>query len=549
MNVEYVIIRKKKNAYSASFLMRVNIMRTVNIIFVPKKGNSNEKTKQAFVALLKRQIESYGTCKIASIVFAGSRAEIEVLLRQGIYDVIISSDDLPERPVGAGTILEWKNIQSSLIIFLLVDSSKKSGIKLQRFYETEFYNAIYSTDSTLAEIVADTIGGKERPKEEVFRYYGLDMIAPKNKEGRVKQESEESRPNLEEEIPLKVDIEKEHDFPSREDMKENVQSSKKEPLDKDSVEPNPLVNNVANFVIEEESCDVDGAESIEAAFSRGQKAKTIQESYREACDNLPFRDIEPDELEHIRTERGDEDPGERYREAALVEKAVKDGRLKYDNGHIVRPGTLEDEVSYEEIYKKEKPADDEGDGLFTGIGEIFATKKRNDRLYVLPGGRTDLPNEGLNEYRQDDVWESDCGVLKDSAHHNLVFSEKTTMTDELVTVRRETVGVSSREASKSAGLPEKAFLTNILSDSLGVLRFARDIAIDSPNNYRFLLMFDVKEGKYTEGHYTSGTISITSFGLTKIDSTLYVVDAPKKEFGKYGTEIEGKSCFVLIMDN
>ena len=90
-------------------------MRTVNIIFVPKKGNSNEKTKQAFVALLKRQIESYETCKIASIVFAGSRAEIEVLLRQGIYDVIISSDDLPERPVGNYSGMEKHTVQPNYL--------------------------------------------------------------------------------------------------------------------------------------------------------------------------------------------------------------------------------------------------------------------------------------------------------------------------------------------------------------------------------------------------------------------------------------------------
>lgn len=150
-----------------------NQMAVYNILFAADFGQGGE----AYASMIKARLEEDFNIRIGTFKLVNDFQFVDKAVLDKTFDIIICNETLKnkgaDKPIGAGTILSWQKNNPNIRIILLVNDVKRSGTKLKKLFDAEYYNCLYYSDldTTFDELAYLVTHGRTR--EEAFNYYDL----------------------------------------------------------------------------------------------------------------------------------------------------------------------------------------------------------------------------------------------------------------------------------------------------------------------------------------------------------------------------------------
>ena len=105
-----------------------------------------------------------------------SKSQLEQMLQEEQYDILICMDRLGNEKVGRGRIRSWRVKYPQMQVVLVIGKERKGGGKLTKFVTQEpyYYDAIYQEELS-GEFVAEILRNP-RSKDAAIEYYGVQNI-------------------------------------------------------------------------------------------------------------------------------------------------------------------------------------------------------------------------------------------------------------------------------------------------------------------------------------------------------------------------------------
>jgi pilus assembly protein CpaF len=105
------------------------------------------------------------------IYFVSTKERVDVLIGQGLCDILVCSESLGSDSIGVGALKQWRRIGNLKKVILVVSDQRYGKGKLKGLYDNEFYDALFEKNFFGIDIVSLTLKG--RTKKEAYDYYGL----------------------------------------------------------------------------------------------------------------------------------------------------------------------------------------------------------------------------------------------------------------------------------------------------------------------------------------------------------------------------------------
>ena len=184
--------------------MAKNINLLIGRTFNPTQNASDEL--RALSEMAAEINEHSKNIKIIDISGAARKEDIDVIVQQNNYDVILLEEKIGSTSIGAGSIKAWRDTNARIKIILLIPDGKKGGMKLQSLYKSGYYNALYHSDFKGQNI--ERLILEDREREEARIYYGIPEAEPVAEVDSVEMEEPSAKDAIGIKGPNEVDSEK-----------------------------------------------------------------------------------------------------------------------------------------------------------------------------------------------------------------------------------------------------------------------------------------------------------------------------------------------------
>lgn len=148
-------------------------VKTINMIMAL---SASDKDIQSWLKKIVAAINHMGKVNVAKIAAVYKKEDIDAVVRQNTYDVIVMNEKVGTDSIGGGSIKKWRQDNPRIKLIMVVPNDKKGGMKLSNLYHEEYYSAILLADFT-AEMLVKLILN-DRTREEARKYYGLPEEEP-----------------------------------------------------------------------------------------------------------------------------------------------------------------------------------------------------------------------------------------------------------------------------------------------------------------------------------------------------------------------------------
>lgn len=91
-----------------------------------------------------------------------------------ISESISSIETGSDITISQSYIKDWKENHPDMLVVLVVDATKKGGVKLKKLFEEGYFNVLYFSDYKQHKVI-DILLANGREEADAFKYYGLDQ--------------------------------------------------------------------------------------------------------------------------------------------------------------------------------------------------------------------------------------------------------------------------------------------------------------------------------------------------------------------------------------